>query len=246
MKTTIIIPAYNEEDEIPKLFESIKEQSYSDYEIIVADANSKDRTVEIARSYGAKVIPGGLPGPGRNAGARSATGSILVFFDADVVLPDKDFLKTCIEEFEARALGVATCHLDADSDKFHDRFLTSAYNLYVDAVKKFLPHAGGFCIFARRDVHEAIGGFDERVLLCEDMDYVQRAVKYAPFNFLKNRRMPMSVRRFDRDGRLATVIRYVLAEFHILFFGSIKTDIFKYRFGYKKPVNDHQAQNLQK
>ena len=52
MILSIIIPTYNEEEYLPLLLESIKQQDFRDYEIIVADANSKDNTVKIAEEYG--------------------------------------------------------------------------------------------------------------------------------------------------------------------------------------------------
>ena len=88
MKLSIVIPAKNEEKYLPKLLASVKKQSFKDYEIIVADNNSKDKTKEIAKSYGCKIVKGGLPGKGRNAGAKIAKGEIILFLDADVILPD--------------------------------------------------------------------------------------------------------------------------------------------------------------
>ena len=70
MILSIIIPTYNEEEYLPVLLESIKEQSFDDYEVIVADANSTDKTREIAKEYGCIVVDGGLPAVGRNNGAR--------------------------------------------------------------------------------------------------------------------------------------------------------------------------------
>lgn len=68
---SIIVPALNEEKYLPILLSQIKKQNFnSDSEIIVADAGSKDKTVEIARNYGCKIIPGGLPARGRNEGAK--------------------------------------------------------------------------------------------------------------------------------------------------------------------------------
>ena len=67
---SIIIPTYNEEEYLPVLLDSIKEQDFDDYEIIVADANSTDKTVEIAKDYGCIVVEGGLPAVGRNNGAK--------------------------------------------------------------------------------------------------------------------------------------------------------------------------------
>lgn len=68
-KISIIVPTKNEERYLPGLLKSIKKQTVQPYEIIVADAGSTDRTVEIAKKYGAKVIKGGIPQVGRNKGA---------------------------------------------------------------------------------------------------------------------------------------------------------------------------------
>ncbi len=92
-KVSIIIPAKNEEKYLPRLLESIKKQTTQPYEIIVADAGSTDRTVEVAKKYGAKVIKGGIPQVGRNNGAKQAKTDIIVFLDADVILPDSNVLK---------------------------------------------------------------------------------------------------------------------------------------------------------
>jgi glycosyltransferase involved in cell wall biosynthesis len=68
VKLSIIIPAKNEEKLLPTLLESIREQSFTDYEIILADANSTDDTRKLAASYGVRVVQGGMPGPGRKMG----------------------------------------------------------------------------------------------------------------------------------------------------------------------------------
>ena len=90
---SIIIPTLNEEKYLPKLLESIKKQSFKDYEIIVADANSKDKTRKIARDYGCKITSGGiLPAVARNNGAKKAAGEILLFIDADCII-ENNFLQ---------------------------------------------------------------------------------------------------------------------------------------------------------
>ena len=90
---SIIIPTLNEEKYLPLLLESIKKQKdFFDYEIIVADAGSKDKTLEIAKNYGCITVGGGLPSKARNEGAKITNGNTLLFLDADVILTN-DFLK---------------------------------------------------------------------------------------------------------------------------------------------------------
>ena len=90
---SIIIPTKNEEKYLPNLLRSIKKQTFKDYEIIVADNNSKDKTKKIAKRYGCKIVKGGLPGKARNQGAKFAEGDILLFLDSDPELKTKIFLK---------------------------------------------------------------------------------------------------------------------------------------------------------
>ncbi|HFX18021.1 MAG TPA: glycosyltransferase family 2 protein, partial [Flavobacteriales bacterium] len=72
MKLGIIIPTKNEEKFLPLLAKSLLSQTFKNYVVIIADANSTDKTREIAKSYGFKIIEGGMPHEGRNAGAAAA------------------------------------------------------------------------------------------------------------------------------------------------------------------------------
>jgi len=108
MHLSIIIPTLNEEDYLSLLLESIKKQDFRDYEIIIADAGSKDRTIEIAKSYGSRITSGGLPAKGRNQGAKIAKGSIFLFIDADIISLPPQFLDKILEEFKNRNLDIVS------------------------------------------------------------------------------------------------------------------------------------------
>ena len=229
---SIVIPAKNEEDNLPILLDSIRAQTLQPDEIIVADAQSTDRTREIAASYGAKVVEGGMIAYGRNRGAEAATCDIILFLDADVELRDKTFLEKSIHEFNERKLGLATCDVFPLTDAFIDHFLHKAYNKYVRAWGSVFPHAPGFCMFVRRDLHIKNHGFDETIVFCEDHDYAQRFTDVGTFGILKSTKIPVSIRRMDRDGRLKIAMKYLLAELHLAFVGPIRSDKFHYTFGH--------------
>ncbi len=230
---TIVIPTKNEEAVLPRLLDSIRRQTLQPREIIVADAGSTDRTREIAAAYGARVVEGGLPGPGRNRGAEAATADLVLFLDADVELRDPEFLERSVGEMLERKLDLATCDVFPLSDDWVDHVLHKAYNVYARAWGDVFPHAPGFCMFARRSMHQKIGGFDEAVLFCEDHDYARRAAKAGTFGFLRSTKIPVSIRRLDRDGRVNIAIKYTLAELHLATLGPIKHDRFKYTFGHR-------------
>ena len=108
---SIIIPTLNEEEYIGHLLDCLQKQTFNNLEIIVADANSKDRTVEIAQMYRAKVVKGGRSAVGRNNGAAVAHGEILLFLDADIKFGNS-FLKSCLASFQAAKADMACCLFD--------------------------------------------------------------------------------------------------------------------------------------
>lgn len=217
---------------MPYLFETIAAQTWRDFEVIVADNNSTDKTREIAREFGVRVVPGGLPGVGRNKGAVAAEGDLFLFLDADVILPASDFLEKSMGEIEERHLGIATCYILPMSEKLVDQIMHGAYNKYMKLLSEASPHMPGFCIFSTRAVFEQVGGFDESITLAEDHDFAKRAERFCNYGILTSYKVPVSVRRFDRDGRARVATKYVLCELYMWTRGKVKSDIFKYRYGY--------------
>lgn len=231
---TIVIPTKNESENLPILLKSIKKQTMQPKEIIVADAKSTDDTRKIAKSFGASVVDGGMPSVGRNAGAKKAKTEFILFLDADVELQDLEFLEKSIAEMKERDLGLATCDVFPLSDDFRDHFMHNAYNKYARAWGSVFPHAPGFCMFVRTDLHKKINGFDETITFCEDHDYARRFKKVGKFGLLKSTKIPVSIRRLDRDGRINIAVKYLLAEIHTALIGPIRDDRFNYTFGHKK------------
>ncbi|HJY98768.1 MAG TPA: glycosyltransferase family 2 protein [Patescibacteria group bacterium] len=106
MKTSVIIPTYNEKKDLEDCIESLGDQTYGDFEIIVVDDGSSDATVEILQNL-EKTLPNfkfaeqehNGAGAARNKGAGIAKGEILVFVDADMTF-DKEFIKKLVEPIE--------------------------------------------------------------------------------------------------------------------------------------------------
>ena len=231
---SIIIPTLNEEKYLEKLLNCIKKQTYKDYEIIVSDYNSKDKTRQVAKKFKCKIANGGLPAKGRNTGAKAAKGDILFFIDADCVIK-KDFLQKSLNEIKNRNLDVAGCYLWPLSRRVFDNSVFALFNFWIFLTQFFYASGpAGAGIFCKKSLHQKIKGFDEKIKLSEDMDYVKRASKYGKFRILSTVRTYTSVRRFNKEGRLKLVMKLFLAGVHRLIFGEIRTDIFKYRFNYKK------------
>ncbi len=211
MKFSFIIPTRNEGRYLEGCIKSIREQSIKDYEIIVVDTNSTDRTKAIARKYHVKVINEPRKGPGvaRNRGANIAKGAILVFCDADVRF-DRYFLEKLEERFR-KIIGGCIFRLrtyDA-GEKIHEM----AYN-YVNIIAKFMNKIGiaittGSCFAFRRDMFFKAGGFDERMLTNEDHDLARRVNRLKRFVFFNDIVVETSSRRVNKFGLLRAAKIYL-------------------------------------
>jgi glycosyltransferase involved in cell wall biosynthesis len=226
---SIVIPTLNEEKYLPRLLASLEQQTCKNFEIIVADAASTDTTREIARQYNCKVVPGGTISQGRNAGARHAQGEVILFLDADVTVPPA-FLELLLPKFQKKKLEVASGFITPDSKKLFDKFIVAVSNWWHFAVQLFLPHASGFYIIATRDLHERIQGYNERLYITEDHDYVIRGARQGKFRYLWQPRVKFSVRRFDKEGRLALIWKCLVLEIYRVF-KEVRHDIVDYEFG---------------
>jgi glycosyltransferase involved in cell wall biosynthesis len=172
---SFIIPAYNEEKNLPIVLASVRK--FADRirrEIILVDNGSNDRTTEIARHHGALVLEdcsrtiGGL----RNLGAKFALGKFLVFLDADVVLTDdwKDEFSKLMKEFSdnCRVITGSRYGVEGNSSWIEKHWfepMTREKANYLNS---------GHLIIAR-DLFKEIGGFDESLYTSEDYDFCMRA-----------------------------------------------------------------------
>lgn len=233
-RLSVIIPTLNEVYTLPGLLDALRAQTRPPDEIIVADAGSSDGTLEMAQARGVHVVPGGRPGPGRNAGARAATGDLFLFLDADV-LPRPNFIAGMLEGFARSGADVATSLIDPVGDNRTHKLIAEVVNLYLQVVEPFSPHAPGFCILARREIHAALGGFDETVKLAEDFDYVQRAAQHGRFEVLTNVRIPVSLRRLEEEGLTRLAFKHLWGEMHALAGKPMYWVPYEYEFGAHRP-----------
>ncbi len=233
MMLSIIIPTLNEEDYLPNLLKSIKGQDFLDYQIIVSDAGSKDKTLEIAKSYGCVIIKGGLPSRGRNNGAKIAKGKLLFFLDADTILSN-DFFKKSLKEFRVKELDIASfCLTPFPFKKTSSLIMDVFYNKMICVLEKRLPH-GAVGILIKKPIFDLLGGYDEAIKLAEDHDLIRRSAKQGKFGILRSVKILFSDRRFAKEGWIVTGFKFLLCELHMIFIGPVKSDIFKYKFNHYK------------
>jgi len=137
-------------------------------------------------------------------------------------------LEKLTKEFKKRNLGVASFPIYPDGNKF-DKWVYGLYNFWAKLSQKFLPHATN-ALLVKREIHQKIGGFDEEIKIGEDHHYTRRAAELEKFGFIEIEPVLTSTRRFEKDGRIKTYLKYLFAGIYMLIFGPIKSDFFKYRF----------------
>lgn len=231
---SIIVPTLNEEKYLPRLLESIKSQNFFDYEIIVSDGGSKDKTEEKAKSFKVNFITDSSikhPSAQRNNGAKVSRGETLLFLDADSVLP-ANFLPSVYEEFIKKDLAVAGFYIKFNPNKPH-------YNIYsfisntICRLKQYTknPAAIGAGLMSKNSIHKAINGFDLKIALAEDYDYCERAARLGKFRILTSAKILYSARRIEKEGFFKSGWKWLRMGIFTMTNRKIKKDIIKYDFG---------------
>ena len=177
MMLSFIVPAYNEEvmvGETLRVLATSARRLGEPFELIVVDDASTDATPAIARAHGAAVLRVDLHriSAVRNAGARLAAGELLVFVDADTLVPPATLEQMLAAVRRGAIGGGARVRLDEHGLPVWARAL-SAFTCWL--VYR-LRIAGGCFLFARRAAFDAAGGFDERYYASEEI-HLGRALK---------------------------------------------------------------------
>jgi rSAM/selenodomain-associated transferase 2 len=209
MKVSIIIPALNEAENILAAIESVKRQA-GDFEIIVVDGGSDDDTLELAQLYAATISSERGRARQMNAGARQATGDVLLFLHADSILHPNALSQLRSTLRDDRIAG-GTFTLAFDADNFWLRFYT-----FFPRFHFVFFHYGDQGIYVRRSIFEQMGGFSD-IPLMEDIDFLRRLQRLGKRTVIRHYPVMTSARRFFKYGlvwqevlNIALVIAWIL------------------------------------
>ena len=216
MKLSIIIPCRNSADRLPRQLEALARETWDGWwEVVIADNGSTDATRQVAERFRDRlphlliVDASARRGAAyaRNVGARSASGEVFLFLDAD------DEIAPGYVPAMADALArhdFAAAHRDSESLNtgwVRSSRRTHPYEGFRNFLG-FLPHAGGTRIGVRRSIFEFAGGFDDNLLGGEDIDFCWRVqLAGIPLCLVPGAtvrvRYPDSVRGVYRQARLS-------------------------------------------
>jgi glycosyltransferase involved in cell wall biosynthesis len=193
---SFIVPAHNEERYLGATLTAIRaaaEAAGKPFELIVVDDASIDATASVARTHGAAVVPVNLRhiAAARNAGARAASGDVLIFVDADTLLPAATLAAALDALDRGAAGGGARVQMEANAPRWVHRVwgLVSLMN--------WLRLAAGCFMFMRRDAFDAVGGYDER-LFCGEEVFLSRALSAQGSFVIVRPTVITSARKFEQ------------------------------------------------
>ncbi len=185
-KLSFVVPAHNEEHELPATLRAIlgaAREAGEIFELIVADDASTDATAEIAQEFGARIVTVNHRqiAAVRNAGARVARGEILFFVDADTRIAP-GHVRAGVAALKAGCSGgSARVAMDGEAGFGARVFLRSFSAIYFGIARL---GAGAF-LFTRRESFEAVGGFDEQYFAGEEVYFTLALKKLGPFRILR-------------------------------------------------------------
>lgn len=200
---SVIIPAYNEEKYIEETINSIRNQDFDDYELIVVCDGCSDNTLEIVKGKADKVfVVKKRKGPAyaRNVGARRSKGDILLFLDADTKLSES-VLKSINESKDSWIIG--TCKALPSNLGFKHRFFYGFKNMFVCPMG-----VSNGILFIKRLTFGVYGGFDESLEKCEEGVLVRNVKKHGSFIIL-DAHVVNSTRRFENKGYFNNICYWI-------------------------------------
>jgi glycosyltransferase involved in cell wall biosynthesis len=202
VEISVIVPTYNEERGIEATLRSLSRQTLprSEYEIIVVDGNSGDRTREVAARHANRVIlqTGRGVGGARNDGVAVARGGIVVHTDGDAIVPE-DWLETIRSLFK----GGVVCVCGPDSPREAEGRYRALYGIfnafsYLASLAP-LTWTRGSNTAVRRDAFIAVGGYSDLPIL-DDGELGLRLKKVGRLVYSRDIGVKVSMRRFKKQG----------------------------------------------
>jgi GT2 family glycosyltransferase len=144
----------------------------------------------------------------------------LLFLDADIYFKN-DFLEKSYRQLIKKKIGTATVWFRPKEHKVSLELMMFMYNTYQFVTQPVWPHAIGACIFSKKRVFDKLDGFDTKVTLAEDMDYVRRAIKVDKFMVLTTH-VYYSMRRYIKEGKSNMVKKLILTELYRMLNGELR------------------------
>lgn len=216
---SIIIPTLNEEKNLGICLQSILNQTHKNFEVIIVDGGSKDRTREIAELYGFQVIKVEKTKPhdvsiAKNRGAEFAEGDILLFLDADMIL-EPNCLELLNDYYEKPSIVGIACRILPFQGNSIENIMYETNNILARFSNRVGLHELSYfsCHSYRKNSFIKVGGFREDLNACEDLDLslrIRRFGKYIVTPKITIWTSPRRLRKWSYGKYLQRYIRFLV------------------------------------
>lgn len=227
MKLSIIVPAFNEEKLLPATLGAICsavtvfDEIGWNWELVVCDNNSTDRTAEIAGEFGARVVfePVNQIGRARNTGAAAAKGEWLLFIDGDSE-PNQELFQATLDRMRDDLIIAGGCIMEQDMDSRMLKLLTEGWN----RVSRIMRWMAGSYIFVRAEAFHEVGGFDlkryagEEIVLSRALKRLakKRKQKLVIISEYRLRTSARKVKLYTKREQFGLLLRGILLPFQVM------------------------------
>ena len=235
---SIIIPTLNEELFIPKLLKDLTKQKENNFEIIIVDSLSQDKTKDVVQSF-TKLLPLYFIendrkniSVQRNFGAKKAKGKYFVFLDADSRV-EPSFTKKLRKAIEKKKGLFFVPRLKTDDPNTEAQYIMDIVNFLFEVSQNLnRPFTLGGGMFLEKNYFFTILGFDEKLEFGEDYDIARRSFKWGVrAKFLSDVAVVYSLRRIRREGKLQAYYKYFMSTAYYLIRGKTQRKLFDYELG---------------
>jgi glycosyltransferase involved in cell wall biosynthesis len=209
---TIVVPALNEEKYIPLLLDDLAAQTYQDFEVIVVNGNSEDKTVEKALAFESKIKLKVLNTTTRNVshqrnlGGKKAKSPWILFMDADNRLPTYFLDGIRYQLAKNKETDLFTTLIKTPGDEPLDLAIQHVINLSLKLYQRVnKPQGFGAMIGCTKELFSELQ-FDESLIYLEDSTFIQDAVKMGnTYSIFMQPRYTYSLRRFNKEGTIGLI-----------------------------------------
>jgi len=214
MKISIIIPTFNEADNIGELISHLRNNANGNLkELLVVDGGSNDGTCRIAKDFGAKVII--CTSKGRscqmNEGVKNSSGEILYFVHADTIPPASFMADIQAAIDEGFPMGCYRFKFDSSKNILK-------FNAYMTRFDKLYCRGGDQTLFVTREVFEDLDGYRHDYKIMEEYDFMVRARKKYSFKIIP-KEVIVSARKYEKRSWFRVMLANSIA-FQMFKFGA--------------------------
>jgi len=223
-KISVVIPTLNEEKYLSSCLESFRKQSFTDFEIIISDGGSTDKTTEIAKRYTKNIIvhPNSNVCLARDLGTRAARGTIVVGADADTLYP-KNHLELIYQHFQQdpKVVAVVGGGKVVDGTWISKKYWEIAYFIIyiIYRLTDFILYAPAFDMSFRKDLFLKMEGYNVNLDFGGDeLDVLAKLKKTKGRLIFEDRLHPLTSGRRYKVGFFTFLFKHALIYYWLGYF----------------------------